>query len=94
MEWTTSGLSQRGVGRSGCEDRNVSGLRGRSAAGSRCSGGRWAVQRWAARREACLASRNDGGGGRGVECDTALGRALGRDVALEVGASGGCVGSE
>jgi hypothetical protein len=30
----------------------------------------------------------------GEECDTALGRALGRSVALEVGASGGWVGSE
>lgn len=58
-----------------------------AAGGGRCSGGQQGAR-------ACLASRNEGGGGRGVECDTALGRALGRDVALEVGASGGWVGSE
>jgi hypothetical protein len=98
VQWATSGLSQRGVGRSGCKDRNGSCLRGRSAAGSRCSGGRWAVQRWAARRVgvgvsvSCFEER----GWRRARSATlhAAGRWVGAlHWRLEAGASGGWVGT-
>ena len=91
VRWAMSDVSRLGVGRSGCDDRNMSCLRGRSAAAGRCG---QSVQRWAARRAdegvgvSCFEERE----WRRARSATLLSQALGRGVALGTGASGGWVG--